>query len=310
MDRLNVELESVDLIWCEGTIDGVGFEEMPGCWNSFLKPNGYVAVTCPSWLIDDRVAEVDDFWTEAGSGPDTVAQNVDVLQKAGSLGSFWSKTAYWEKKTRSLSRPWSTRLNLGKFFRRSGTMTLSATFPTWENSRAALLLVRVFVAYCGKRRKMACERYKEFSQQGIFDHGVGRARARLEWEAFCQSPALKASEGTCWTNGSSGGWVGACVRGRCLRVRPAPYVDRRGVAPLTRAWPDPLAYLARAWPEPACTLGARMARSRSCARRQHVRVAVRVAGNELRPGIPNGPRHLLPMVKSNGKWLKNDLGIR
>ena len=88
MDRLNVELESVDLIWCEGAIDGVGFEEMPGCWNSFLKPNGYVAVACPSWLTDDRVAEVDDFWTEAGSGLDTVAQNVDVLQKAGSLGSF------------------------------------------------------------------------------------------------------------------------------------------------------------------------------------------------------------------------------
>ena len=195
MDRLNVELESVDLIWCEGTIDGVGFEEMPGCWNSFLKPNGYVAVTCPSWFIDDRVAEIDDFWTEAGSGPDTVAQNVDVLQKAESLGSFWSKTAYWEKKTRSLSRPWSTRLNLGKFFRRSGTMTLSATFLTWGNSRAVLLLARAFAAYCGKRRKMACERYKEFSQQGIFDHGVGRARARLEWEAFCQSPCLQGFGG-------------------------------------------------------------------------------------------------------------------
>ena len=89
------------------------------------------------------------------------------------------------------------------------------------------------------------------------------------------------------------------MHGRRLRAQPVPYVDQRGVAPLPRAWP-----------EPACTLGARMARSRSCARRQHVRVAVRVAGNELRPGIPNGPRHLLPMVKSNGKWLKNDLGIR
>lgn len=105
------------------------------------------------------------------------------------------KTACWEKKTRSLSRPWSTRLNLGKFFRRSGTMTLSATFLTWGNSRAVLLLARTFAAYCGKRRKMACERYKEFSQQGIFDHGVGRARARLEWEAFCQSPCLQGFGG-------------------------------------------------------------------------------------------------------------------
>lgn len=83
MDKLDVELESVDLIWCEGAIDGVGFEEMLGYWSSFLKPHGYVAVTCPSWLTDNRVAEVDDFWTQAGSGLDTVAQNVDVLQKAG-----------------------------------------------------------------------------------------------------------------------------------------------------------------------------------------------------------------------------------
>ena len=71
---------------------------------------------------------------------------------------------------------------------------------------------------------------------------------------FASRLALKASEGTRWTNGSSGGWVGACVRGRCLRVRPAPYVDRRGVAPLARAWPDPLAYLARAWPDPLAYL--------------------------------------------------------
>lgn len=98
MDRLNVELESVDLIWCEGAIDGVGFEGMPGCRNFFLKPNGYVAVTCPSWLTDDRVAEVDDFWTEAGSDPDTVAQSVDVLRKAGSLGSLWSKPPVGRRK--------------------------------------------------------------------------------------------------------------------------------------------------------------------------------------------------------------------
>lgn len=188
MDRLNVELESVDLIWCEGTIDGVGFEEMLGYWSSFLKPHGYVAVTCPSWFIDDRVAEVDDFWTEAGSGPDTVAQNVDVLQKAGFLGSLWSKTACWEKKTRSLSLPWSTRLSLGKFFRRSGTMTLSATFLTWGNSRAVLLPARAFAAYCGKRRKIVRERCEKFLQQGLFDHGAGRARARLGWGRFCQPP--------------------------------------------------------------------------------------------------------------------------
>lgn len=219
MDRLNVELESVDLIWCEGTIDGVGFEEMPGCWNSFLKPNGYVAVTCPSWLIDDRVAEVDDFWTEAGSGPDTVAQNVDVLQKAGSLGSLWSKTACWEKKTRSLSLPWSTKLSLGKFFCRSGTMTLSATFLNWGNSRAVLLPARAFASYCGKRRKIVRERYEKFPQQGLFDHGAGRARVHLEWEAVLPAalPSKLLRELAGRMGRAAGGLALACVVAVCVR---------------------------------------------------------------------------------------------
>lgn len=260
MDRLNVELESVDLIWCEGAIDGVGFEEMLGCWNSFLKPNGYVAVTCPSWLTDDRVAEVDGFWTEAGSGPDTVAQNVDVLQKAGSLGSFWSKTAYWEKKTRSLSRPWSTRLNLGKFFRRSGTMTLSATFLTWGNSRSALLLVRAFVAHCGKRRKMACERYKEFSQQGIFDYGVGRARARLEREAVLPValPSRLRRRLAGRTGRAAGGLALACVVAVCVRGQ-----RRMSIGAALLRWHahglSPLRALDTRMARPARVLGARMA---------------------------------------------------
>ena len=166
---------------------------------------------------------------------------------------------------------------MGKFFRRSGTMTLSATFLTWENPRAALLFVRAFVAYCGKRRKMACERYKEFSQQGIFDHGVGRARARLEWEAFCQSPCLQGFGGDSLDERVR--WVGWRLRAWSPFARTAGAVCRsaRRCSDGTR--------MAR----PARVLGARMARSRSCARRPHIRVADRVAGNELRPGIPNGP---------------------
>ncbi|MFR4802337.1 MAG: hypothetical protein ACLT98_02765 [Eggerthellaceae bacterium] len=40
-DRLDAEVESVDFIWCEGAIDGVGFEKMLLLPISFL-PNGYV----------------------------------------------------------------------------------------------------------------------------------------------------------------------------------------------------------------------------------------------------------------------------
>lgn len=97
MDALDVAPESIDLIWCEGAIDGVGFAKMLEYWNAFLKPGGYVAVTCPSWLTDARIAEVDDFWTQAGSGLDTVACNVGFLQKAGyaSVATFVLPKTCW-----------------------------------------------------------------------------------------------------------------------------------------------------------------------------------------------------------------------
>lgn len=83
MDNLDVASESVDLIWCEGAIDGVGFAKMLDYWKAFLKPGGYVGITCPSWLTSERIDEVDEFWTQAGSGLDTVAHNVGILQDAG-----------------------------------------------------------------------------------------------------------------------------------------------------------------------------------------------------------------------------------
>ena len=141
-----------------------------------------------------------------------------ATRAAGFLGSLWSKTACWEKKTRSLSLPWSTKLSLGKFFRRSGTMTLSATFLAWGNSRAVLLPARAFAAYCGKRRKIVRERYEKFPQQGLFDHGAGRARARLEWEAVLPAvlPSKLLRELAGRTGRAAGGLALACVVAVCV----------------------------------------------------------------------------------------------
>ena len=97
MDNLDAAPESVDLIWCEGAIDGVGFAKMLDYWKAFLKPGGYVGITCPSWLTAARVDEVDEFWTQAGSGLDTVADNVAALQDAGyaTVATFVLPKACW-----------------------------------------------------------------------------------------------------------------------------------------------------------------------------------------------------------------------
>ena len=75
--------ESLDLIWSEGVIDGIGFEKGLAYWNNFLKKDGYVAVTCPSWLTDDCPSEVEKFWADAGSGLNTIEYNISAMKKCG-----------------------------------------------------------------------------------------------------------------------------------------------------------------------------------------------------------------------------------
>jgi len=74
---------SLDLIWSEGVIDSIGFEKGLTYWYDFLKQDGYIAVTCPSWLTAERPAEIEKFWQDAVGGLDTVADNTAILQKAG-----------------------------------------------------------------------------------------------------------------------------------------------------------------------------------------------------------------------------------
>ena len=83
IETLSFQKEEFDLIWSEGVIDSIGFEKGLTYWNGFLKKNGYVAVTCPSWLTDERPAEIEKFWGEAVGGLGTVEENIGTMQKAG-----------------------------------------------------------------------------------------------------------------------------------------------------------------------------------------------------------------------------------
>jgi SAM-dependent methyltransferase len=83
MENLSYQNEEFDLIWSEGAIDSIGFEKGLAYWNGFLKKGGYVAVTCASWFTDERPAEVEKFWADAGCELDTIGQNIGIMQKAG-----------------------------------------------------------------------------------------------------------------------------------------------------------------------------------------------------------------------------------
>lgn len=83
IEELPFQRESLDLIWSEGVIDGIGFQERMICWNSFLKQDGHLAFTCPTWLAEEHPAEVVKFWSDAGCELNTADQNIAILQKAG-----------------------------------------------------------------------------------------------------------------------------------------------------------------------------------------------------------------------------------
>jgi len=83
MENLSFPQEEFDLIWSEGAIDNIGFAKGLNYWHGFLKKNGYMAVTCPSWFTDERPAEIEKFWGDAVNGLGTIGNNISTMQKAG-----------------------------------------------------------------------------------------------------------------------------------------------------------------------------------------------------------------------------------
>ena len=83
MDHLSFLDEELDLIWSEGAIYNIGFEQGLKEWRKFLKTEGYIAVSEASWFTSERPAEIDEFWQDAYPGIDTIPNKVEQMQKSG-----------------------------------------------------------------------------------------------------------------------------------------------------------------------------------------------------------------------------------
>lgn len=75
--------ESLDLIWSEGAIYNIGFEQGLNEWRQYLKKGGYIAVTEASWFTDERPDEIEEFWMKNYSEIDTIPRKVAQMQQAG-----------------------------------------------------------------------------------------------------------------------------------------------------------------------------------------------------------------------------------
>lgn len=83
MDNLPFREEELDLIWSEGAIYNIGFEQGLRKWRKFLKKGAYIAVTEASWFTEERPSEIHNFWMDAYPEMDTIPNKVAQMQKHG-----------------------------------------------------------------------------------------------------------------------------------------------------------------------------------------------------------------------------------
>lgn len=83
MSALAFPPASFDLIWSEGAIYIMGFENGLRSWKPLLKPEGYIAVTEATWLKPDPPQEIRDFWQKAYPEMKTLEENLDVIHDCG-----------------------------------------------------------------------------------------------------------------------------------------------------------------------------------------------------------------------------------
>jgi SAM-dependent methyltransferase len=116
MFELPFQEDELDLIWSEGAIYFMGFEEGLKEWRKFLKPGGFVAVTEASWFTNQRPKEINDFWNEAYPGIDTIPNKVAQMQNVGFIpvATFILPEYCWMKNFYEL-QPAAEKLFLEKY---------------------------------------------------------------------------------------------------------------------------------------------------------------------------------------------------
>lgn len=83
MSEMPFEDQEFDVIWSEGAIYTIGFENGIRQWNRFLKKDGYLAVSEISWLTDLRPKEIETYWKNAYPEIDTISNKISLLEKNG-----------------------------------------------------------------------------------------------------------------------------------------------------------------------------------------------------------------------------------
>ncbi|MCA1992273.1 MAG: class I SAM-dependent methyltransferase [Coleofasciculus sp. S288] len=83
MESLEDSLESINLIWAEGSIYILGFANGLRLWRPLLRDGGLLVASECTWLLDNPPVEVLDFWHEAYPTMTTIQGNIKTATEAG-----------------------------------------------------------------------------------------------------------------------------------------------------------------------------------------------------------------------------------
>ena len=83
MNALPFPENSFDLIWSEGAIYIMGFDQGLKKWRPLLRPGGYLVVSEMSWFHSNPPAELKDYWQEQYPGIRHVEENLAAAESLG-----------------------------------------------------------------------------------------------------------------------------------------------------------------------------------------------------------------------------------
>lgn len=97
MDDLPFTNEEFDIIWSEGAIYIIGFEEGVKKWKDYLKSGGYIALSEITWTTNSRPNEIKEHWNKKYPQIDTASNKIKTLEENGfsPVGYFVLPESSW-----------------------------------------------------------------------------------------------------------------------------------------------------------------------------------------------------------------------
>ena len=99
MTDIQYNEESFDIIWAEGSIFVIGFEQGLREWKKYLKPKGFLAVHDMAWIKENPPYEIREYWEKVYPDILTIKDAIKIIKESGYnlIGYFpLPEDAWWD----------------------------------------------------------------------------------------------------------------------------------------------------------------------------------------------------------------------